>query len=98
MTEVDEKFFAWLDGELSGDEAAAMATRVAGDPHLAALADQHRAMQARLKSAFDTVATAPVPKGLLTAVHPPQAEVMDFGTAMRARDSRRWGSLPQWAA
>src|SRR5438445_5140893 len=42
----------------------------------------------RLKSAFDTVATAPVPQELRTAVHPPQAEVVDFGRAMRARNPR----------
>lgn len=98
MTEVDDKFFAWLDGELGGDEAAAMEARVAGDPHLAALAEQHRAMQAKLKGAFDTVMSGPVPERLLAAVHPPQAEIVDFGAAIRARRARSWGSLPQWAA
>jgi hypothetical protein len=98
MTEVDEKFFAWLDGELSGDEAAEMRARVASDPHLAALADQHRAMQARLKDAFDPVAEAPVPERLRTAVQSSGAGVVDFGAARRARATRRWGSLPQWAA
>ena len=34
MTEVDDKFFAWLDGELSGDEAAEMEARVATSPEL----------------------------------------------------------------
>ncbi len=98
MTDVDDEFFAWLDGELNGDEAAAMEARVAADPELSRLAGQHRAMQAQLKGAFDTVAEVPVPERLRAAVRPPQAEVVDFGAAARARESRRWGSLPQWAA
>ena len=55
-------------------------------------------MQAQLKGAFDTIADVPVPERLRAAVRPPQAEVIDFGAAERARESRRWGSLPQWAA
>ena len=98
MTQVDDKFFAWLDGELSGDEAAAMEARVAADPELLRLAEQHRAMQARIRGVFDTVAEAPVPERLRSALLPPQAEVIDFGAAARARSSRRWGSLPQWTA
>src|SRR5437763_9156161 len=98
MSEVDEKFFAWLDGELSGDEAADMAARVASSPELTAMAEKHRAMQARLRGAFDVVAEAPVPERLRAAVHPRGAEVVDFGAAMRARETRRWGSVPQWEA
>jgi hypothetical protein len=98
MTDVDDKFFAWLDGELSGDEAAAMEARVAADPELLRLAEQHRAMQAQLKTAFDTVAEASVPEQLRAAVSSPQAEVIDFGAAAVARKRRRWGSLPQWTA
>jgi hypothetical protein len=98
MTDADDKFFAWLDGELSGDEAAAMEARVIADLELSRLAQQHRAMQAQLKSAFDTVAEAQVPQRLRAAVRPPQGEVIDFGAAVRARESRRWGTLPQWAA
>lgn len=94
MTEVDEKFFAWLDGELSGDEAADMAARVAANPELSRLADEHRAMQARLKRAFDTVAEAPVPDHLRAALRP-SAEVIDFGATQRRP---RWQPLPHWAA
>ena len=32
---MDEKFFAWLDGELDPAEAAEMQKRVAADPELA---------------------------------------------------------------
>src|SRR5438874_8463518 len=97
MTEVDDKFFAWLDGELSGDEAAAMEARVAASPELSAMAEKHGAMQARLRAAFDPIAEAPVSERLYAAARP-DAEVVDFGAAARARETRRWGSLPQWAA
>jgi hypothetical protein len=93
MTE-DEKFFAWLDGELTGAEAAEIEARVAADPNLAQLADQHRAMQARLRDAFDPIAQAPVPERLRSALRP-SAEVVDFAAAKRARTMP---SLPQWAA
>ena len=97
MTDVDEKFFAWLDGELSGDEAAEVEARVAASPELSAMAEKHRAMQARLKAAFDPIAEAPISERLYAAVRP-QAEVVDFGAAARARETHRWSSLPQWAA
>jgi hypothetical protein len=98
MTIADEKFFAWLDGELSAGEAADIEASVAADPHLAELAEQHRAMQRRLKGAFDAVAEAPVPERLGAAVRPPEAEVVDFGAAKRLRAARPWSSPPQWAA
>jgi hypothetical protein len=90
----DEKFFAWLDGELSGPEAAEVEATVAADPRLAKLADEHRALGMRLKSTFDTIAEAPVPESLKGAVRP-QATVIDFPSR---REQRRWAPLPQWAA
>jgi hypothetical protein len=93
MTE-DEKFFAWLDGELTDAEAAEMEARVAADPKLARLAEQHRAMQARLRGAFDPIAQAPVPEHLEAAVRP-SAELIGFAAAKRVRSMP---SLPQWAA
>lgn len=86
----DEKFFAWLDGELRADEAAEVSAAVAADPALAAKAEQHRAFAARLKGAFEPVIALPSPAL-------PSSEVIDF-TAAR---ERRRGWLParaQWAA
>jgi hypothetical protein len=95
----DERFFAWLDGELSGSEAAEMEREVAADPALARLAEEHRALKDRLGGAFDPIAGAPVPERLEAALRRPDAEVIDFGAAKRGRDARRgWGSMPQWAA
>ena len=61
----DETFFAWLDGELNAAEAARVAAEVAADRRLSAMAEEHRAMQARLKGAFDPVLDAPLPEPLL---------------------------------
>jgi hypothetical protein len=93
----DEKFFAWLDGELSDAEAAEMEARVVADPELSRLAEQHRALGKQLRGAFSPVAAAPVPERLRTAAHQTEAEVIDFGVAERARSERRAG-LRQWAA
>lgn len=60
MTMDDERFFAWLDGELPHDEAAIVARAVRADPALAAKAERHRAMQDRLAAAFAPIAAQPV--------------------------------------
>ena len=60
----EEKFFAWLDGELSPDEAARVEAEVAADPDLSKLAAEHRAMAAGLRSAFGTVEAQPAPAQL----------------------------------
>lgn len=98
MTTDDEKFFAWLDGELSGEEAAEMGAKVAADPRLGELAEQHRFLGSRLRSAFGTIAEAPVPERLAEAVHAPRSEVVDFAQRRRERGPGGWASLPQWAA
>jgi len=96
---VDEKFFAWLDGELSEPEAAEMAAKVAADPELARLAGEHQALQSKLKGVFDPIAEAPVPKRLIDAVHRPLAQVIDFQVAKKAREPQRpWRPAAQWAA
>ena len=94
----DEKFFAWLDGELSESESAAMERKVAADPALACLADEHRALKARLGRVFDPIAEAPLPQHLQAALREPGAEVVDFGAAQRRRAARFSWSVPQWSA
>ena len=90
----DEKFFAWLDGELGPDEAAEMDTEVARNPELKRLADRHRALGSRLRTAFDPVVDAPVPERLQAALGP-SAQVIDFAAARRARSMP---ALAQWTA
>jgi hypothetical protein len=90
----DEKFFAWLDGELAPAEAAEMEAKVAVDPKLQRLAEQHRALGNQLHGAFGPIAAAPVPEHLQAALRP-SAGVIDFAAAKRARTMP---TLPQWAA
>ena len=90
----DEKFFAWLDGELEPAEAAEMEVKVAADPKLSRLAEQHRSLGAQLKGAFDPIAEAPVPERLQAALKP-SARVIDLVAARRARSMP---ALAQWAA
>ena len=44
----EEKFFAWLDGELPAEEAARVEAEVAANPELSRKAEEHRAMAAKL--------------------------------------------------
>jgi hypothetical protein len=98
MTSDDQMFFAWLDGELDGEEAAAMEAKVAADPRLAKLAEQHRALGFQLRGAFSTVAEAPVPERLSMAVRAPPTKVTDLAQARREREGYRPKPLPKWAA
>ena len=50
----DEKFFAWLDGELSPEEAARVEAEVSADPRLSRLANEHRAMTSGLRHGRST--------------------------------------------
>jgi hypothetical protein len=95
MTIDDEKFFAWLDGELDAEQAVEVAAAVAADPRLAAIAEEHRAFGSRLRASFDTVAAADVPERLRDSARAPGAKVINLG-AHRAR--KAWGAVPQWAA
>lgn len=94
----DEKFFAWLDGELSGEVATTMEAKVASDARLAKLAEQHRALASRLRAAFATVPEAPIPERLSATVRAPGAEVIDFARRKHARENRWPESLPRWSA
>lgn len=98
MTRDDEKFFAWLDGELSGDDSAEMEAKVAADPRLARLAEQHRQLGSRLQSAFGEVAETPVPKRLVDAARSPRSNVIDIAACRDSLARPFFGPLPQWAA
>jgi hypothetical protein len=93
----EDVFFAWLDGELDGEEAKRIAAEVEVNPALSGKAEQHRALRRRLANAFGTVATAPLPESLSQAERP-EPEVIDFAAIKRSIQSRGWAGLPQWAA
>ena len=81
---VDDKFFAWLDGELAGADAAEVEARVAVDPALQKLADEHRVLAARLRSAFDPIAAEPVS----LAAYLPAAATNSVASLAEARVAR----------
>ena len=93
MTE-EEKFFAWLDGELEPAAAAEMEAKVANDPELSRMTDEHRALGKQLRSVFDPIAAAPVPDRFQFGLRP-SAQVVDFAAA---KQRRAMPPLPQWAA
>ena len=97
MMSGDEKFFAWLDGELAGSEADAMAAKVAAEPELQRLAAQHRGLRERLENAFAPIAKEPAPDDLLNAFSKRAPEIVDLSATRNARSARSW-ALPQWAA
>jgi hypothetical protein len=92
----EEKFFTWLDGELPADEAARVEAEVAADPDLLRRADEHRAMVARLRAAFESVEAQPVPERI-AARSAPQENVVDLG-ARREKRRALLGASPQWAS
>jgi hypothetical protein len=91
----DETFFAWLDGELAGPEAAEVEALVASDAGLSARAAEHRALAGRLRSAFDPVARAPVPERIAAPLRPRVISLAGWRAKTVARAS---GRVPQWAA
>jgi len=64
----DEQLAAYLDGELSADDNAAVAAAVAADPTLARRAAAQQALRERVRRAFDRTLDEPVPEKLLDAV------------------------------
>ena len=93
----DDRFFAWLDGELDEAAAAAVAAEVAVDPDLQRKAAAHRALNTRLRQAFAPVASAPVPETLATPR--PSGTIVDLA-AVRERKAVRFQlpAMAQWAA
>ena len=89
----EEKFFAWLDGELPADEAARVETEVAADPRLSQLAEDHRKMAAGLRGAFAKVEAQPVPERLAGIVSQERGKVVDLAEARERRLHRKPPSL-----
>jgi hypothetical protein len=92
----EEKFFAWLDGELTPEEAARVEAEIALDPELLRQADEHRAMTSGLRNAFGSVEMQPVPERLKEAARGARdAEIVDIAKARAGRAVRK--AAPLWA-
>lgn len=84
---VDEAtVIAWLDGELTPEDAARVERAVAEDAELRALVDRHRAIQARFAAAFDPIAHEPVKLR--------SAEVVSLAAARSARREKEKAIAP----
>jgi hypothetical protein len=89
----DEKFFAWLDGELPPGEAARIEAEVAADPRLSLLAEEHRKMTAGLRRAFGEVETQPVPDRLAGILSQEGGKVVNLAEVRERRSHRTPPSL-----
>lgn len=99
----DEMLMAYADGELDLVSRAEIEAAMAADPEVARIVQRHRALAARVQSAYQGVLEEPMPARLASlAAEPVTAPVVDLAakraaaTAARAQPSR-W-RLPQWSA
>ncbi|MBI1250563.1 MAG: anti-sigma factor [Alphaproteobacteria bacterium] len=82
----EAQLMAYVDGELSDAERASVEAAIAADPDLRKKCDAHRAVRARLSSAFAPIADEPVPERLIAAARASQAPaVIDFAAAKQNR-------------
>ena len=106
----DERWMAYVDGELDAGERAAFEALLAGDPQLAAQVREQQALRRRVADAFAADLDEPVPERLLAAARgqgavPDTADVVDLARAREQRDVARrplravrdW-RWPEWGA
>ncbi len=94
MSVDDETLMAFADGELRGDERAAVEAALAGDPALRAKLEAHQRLSSRLSAAFDGALSEQIPERLTAAAKPKSAEVVSLAD-QRARKwaAREWGAM-----
>jgi hypothetical protein len=94
----EEAIFAYIDGELDGEQRARIGAMIDTDPALQAMIAEHRALAGRLQSGFSTILEAPIPLALLAPVSA-GADVSSIAAARTRREKRRavWNVAP-WGA
>lgn len=92
----DERWMAYVDGELDAGERAAFEAALAGDPQLAQLVREQQALRRRVADAFTPDLDEPVPERLLAAARGQAvaAEVVDLARAREQREQRDVGRRP----
>lgn len=95
MNVSDEMLMAFADGQLDGEEQAAVTRALEADAGLRAKLEAHRNMRARLSAAFDGALSEPVPARLQEAAQArPTATVVDLSARRAAKWSvREWGAM-----
>lgn len=94
----EEALFAYIDGELEGEDRKRIEAKIAADPALQEMVVEHRALAGKLRGAFSTLLDAPIPEALsMTAAA--DATVASMAERRSRRDLRRssW-SMSHWAA
>jgi len=92
----DERWMAYVDGELDAGERAAFEAALAGDPQLAQRVREQRALRRRVADAFTPDLDEPVPERLLAAARGQAvaAEVVDLARTREQRERRDVGRRP----
>ncbi len=99
----DETLMAYADGELDLVTRAEIEAAMADDPAVARAVERHRALAARVKSAYSGALEEPVPERIEALVKGPVAQrVVDLASKRSERAEARapmsrW-QLPQWSA
>ena len=101
----DEMLMAYADGELDLVARAEIEAAMATDPEVARIVERHRALRARVQTAYGGVLDESVPAQLASLVTPsisaPVVELaarrVERAAAEPLAAARRW-QLPQWSA
>ena len=103
----DERWMAYVDGELDAAQRAAFEAELAGDPQLAQSVREQQTLRRRLADAYASDLDEPVPERLLAAAsaRTGAAEVVDLADAREQRNAaqrpprvlRDW-RWPEWGA
>lgn len=94
----DEILMAYADGELDLVTRAEVEAAMAADPGLRRKVEQHRALAAKVRGAYQGVLEEPVPARLASLAAPPVAAPVVEITAERLRRAERKATRPAWAA
>jgi anti-sigma factor RsiW len=100
MTYSDEILMAYADGELGEPARSQVERAIRVDPALAARVAQHRAMRARVSTAFASIVNEAVPPRLYPGAATGKVVHLNAVRAARnqqTRDRPRW-AWPQWGA
>ncbi|GAA0306681.1 hypothetical protein GCM10009087_15740 [Sphingomonas oligophenolica] len=94
----EESIFAYIDGELEGDDLVRVEAAIAAAPALQAMVAEHRALASHLRGAYSAILDEPLPP-LMPAATAPGSNVHSLADARNNRERRAsaWG-LPQWSA
>jgi len=93
----EEAVFAYIDGELHGEERTRIEAAIAADPALQAMVAEHRALAARLHGTFSAAFGMPEPTATL-AEGAAEPNVVSLAEAhSRRQPPRPFRAVPRWA-